>query len=284
MNHVWHYTVTAMEGNYDMRRHLFVIILISLLSLEILLASQMYQPQSPKALEKNVTFDLQEKATLKPHINENVENGTFQFTEQVLEISAERAQNPGAWSIFDTFVGTELPMNPDLNFKYSMMASQLNVTTDALRIYFTLINGTHAIILGYVVGLKEQDRIPDPDARQYSYVFYQVGNSTNVWFNDERNLWNDLSTKGLSMDDSWKITEIIFGIISYRGELDAGHLMKGFFNASETILFHQKITYVTLVIEDSRISWQMVTAMALIILSTLILPILARRFKIQLFR
>jgi len=267
-----------------MRHHLLVIVLLSLLSIEILLASQVYQSQFPKVLEKNAIFNLQEKTTLKPHLNVNIENGTFKFMQQVLEISAERGQNPNAWSIFDIFVSTGVPMHPDLNLKYSMRASQLNVTTDALRIYFTLTNGTHAIILGYVVGHKEQDRIPDPDARQYSYVFYQVGNSTNEWFNDERNLWNDLSAKGLSMDDSWKIAKIIFGVISYRGEQDANHPMQGFFNANEITLFNPKITYVTLVIEEPQISWQVITVMALISLSTLLLPILARKLKVQLFR
>ena len=267
-----------------MKRRLFVIVLLSLLSLEILLASQVYQPQPPKVLGENVIFDLQEKVTLKPHITENIENDTFGFMEQVLEISAKRGRDPGIWSIFDIFVNTELPMNPNLNLRYSMMASQLNVTTDALRIYFNLINGTHAIILGYEVGIKEQDRIPDPDAKQYSYVFYQVGNSTNVWFKGDRNLWNDLSSKDLSLKNSWKITEIIFGIISYREEQDANHLLKGFFNISETILFYEKVISVTLVTEDSQISGQTITVMALVILSTLIFPILARRLKIQLFR
>lgn len=267
-----------------MRCHLLVIILLFLLSLEIILASQVYQLQAPKVLKEKITFNLQEKATLKPHISENVENGTFKFMEQILEISAERGQDPNALSIFDIFVSTELPMNPNLNFNYSMMASQLSVTTDALRVYFNLINGTHAIILGYGVGFKEQDRIPHPEAKQYFYVFYQVGNSTNVWFKGKRNLWNDLKRKGLSMKNSWKITKIIFGIVSYRGEQNAKHFMKGLFNLSETVLFYQNTTYATLVPKGPQFSWPIITAMALILSLTLILPLSARRLKVQLYR
>ena len=73
-----------------MRHRLFFTVLLSLLSLETLLASQVYLPQSPKVFETNTIFSLQEQNKIKMHLNVNVKNYTFQVSESFLNVSAER--------------------------------------------------------------------------------------------------------------------------------------------------------------------------------------------------
>jgi hypothetical protein len=232
------------------------VILLVLLAIEVFFASQMHQRFSPNVFESNRIFNLQDQRDLKINLNVNVLNGTSQFTQSHLKISALRGPDDTAWAIFDVYSDLNVPLEPRLRLKFSIFASQLNLTTDSARIYLTLINGTHAILLFYVVGFKMPDLIPDPSAQIYSYVFYQVGNASNIWVRGDRNLWADLNDKGLSPDSSWSVVKVIFGVISHvKGTDTSNYPMESLFDLDENSVYYENLTFATVSPSDEEISW-----------------------------
>lgn len=264
-----------------MKRGILLLIVVFSLSSEAWFAMQVHPPLSPNVLVSHETFSLQEQYDLKVHINENVVNPAFYFVKQLLVVSAERGPDDYVLSIFDTSFDVDAPLRPNLRLKFSIFASQLNLNTDAVRLYLFLVNGTNLIVLSYAVGFKEQDRVPDPDADRYSYVSYQVGNNNGTWFKGERDVWSDLIGKNLSVGSSpWTIHKMILGVVSYQKEKGiANYKMEGFFNVSETLLYYEDLTFARVTSQHTQFSWLAISGLVIDILLFFVCSVLLIKTK-----
>jgi hypothetical protein len=214
---------------------------------------------------------------MRRHLDVNVENNAFEVTDALLAVSAERGPEDFAWSIFDVCIDLNVTLDKRLNLNYSLCASQLDLSTDQARIYLNLINGTHTILLFYVIGFRASDLIPDPAAEEYSYVFYQVGNSTKSWFTGKRNLWTDLTDKSLSLMSSWKIVKIIFGVKSYAKRTEvSNHRIEGVFDLTGNSLHYEDSIFAKLSPGGLRVSWFFVTGGIIIIFLSVIVSRVAK--------
>jgi len=243
----------------------FLVIATVSLALEILIASQLYPKFSPTVATNNKIFSLRDQEDPKEDLNVNVLNSTFRVSESILSVSAKRGPDDRARSIYDVYFSLNVPFESGLRLKFSVLASQVNLTTDSARIYLTLINGTDTILLFYVVGFKMQNLVPDPTAETYFYVFYQVGNATDTWFVGERNLWTDLASRGLSIDSSWKIVKIVFGVESLKETSTPNSQMQGLFELTENSIYYENLTFATVSPSDEQISWIAVAVMITIV-------------------
>jgi len=238
------------------RLGIFLVIAAVLLTLQVLAATQVYPRFSPDVLETSDVFNLQDYKSLTIELNENAANGTFKLTDSRLMITVSRGPSDLAWTIFDVSAPLSVAFEPSLRLKYSILSSGLNITSDSTRIYLRLVNGTHTIMLFYVVGFIMPDLIPDPTADNYSYAFCQIGNQTGIPFIGERNPWTDLTDKGLTLDRSWKIVKIAFGIQSNPNQkVGFGHHVEGFFDTAENSIFYENLTYAAVYPVGEQPSW-----------------------------
>jgi len=247
------------------RNIFFVAFFFVTLLFQIYFASQVFSDFTLDAVESHEIFNLNVNRNLKIFSNNNTRNTVFQFSREILKVGAERGQNDSLKAVFDVLHSVAIPLRRDLTLSFSIFARQLNLNTDAGRLYLVLSNGTNKIILNYVVGYKETDWKHGTSL----YIFYQIGSDTNTWFNGRRNLWNDLIGKELTLKSSWNIISINFGCISYWKEPSINNKMYVFFNASKTSLYYEKSTF-TRVIPTVQVSWLAVYGM---IASMLLFPI-----------
>jgi hypothetical protein len=236
------------------------VIAAVLVVLEILIASQAYLGFYPTVVESNRIFSLKNQRDLESGWDVNVMNSSFRLSESALSVSATRGPDDNARSVYDVYSSLNVPLEPKLRLRFSILASQVNLTTDSVRVYLTLINGTHTILLFYVVGFQPQDLIPDPMAEGYSYVFCQVGNATETQFRGERDLWTDIANRGLSVDSTWRIVKIAFGIESSgKGTGMSDFQMEGLFELNENEIYYENLTFVTVQPSNEQVSWLAVT-------------------------
>ncbi|MGD8506954.1 MAG: hypothetical protein PVF15_09880 [Candidatus Bathyarchaeota archaeon] len=250
-----------------MRKQILVSLTIFFFFLEIWFASQTHLPPSPKVSESNEAFGFEPELNFELH-QMNVIQPSLQVAGQLLTISSERGEDGLAWSIFEGYVDVNVPFRRDLKLRYAMFTSQLNLDTDAVRLRFFLVNGTHFVVLAYEIGFTEEDSLPDPDSKNYSYIFFQIGNNTNTWFNDERSLWNDLINKGLSLETSWRVARITFGVMSYRKDPDiADYMMEGVLKLDDNSLYYENLLKAEITSTDSQVSQYAVAGMIISLVS-----------------
>lgn len=243
-----------------------MIIAVSL-ALQVLTATQVYPRFSPNVLESSDVFGPQNFKSLTIELSENAANGTFEFTESRLAITVARGPDDLAWTIFDVSASMNVAFEPSLGLEYSVLSYGLNVTSDSVRIYLRLVNGTHTIMLFYVVGFTTSDLMPDPTADNYSYVFCQVGSQTDTQFTGERNPWTDLTDKGVILDRSWRIVKIALGIQSNPNpSVGSDHRVEGFFDIAGNSIFYENLTYATVYPVGEQPSWPALVLMFVIAL------------------
>lgn len=236
-----------------MRKRVFLLLAILFFFLEIWFASQVHMPLSPKVVESNEAFSLKVTDNFKLY-NMNILEPSFHIADQLLTISSKRG-NDLAWSIFETSVKVNVPLRRDLTLKYAISTPQLNLATDAVRFRFFIVNGTNVVVLAYQIGYTEQDRVPDPDAKSYSYVFYQIGNNTNTWFEGERKIWNDLINRDVLLENSWRVELITFGVMSYQKDPDIeNQRMEGVLKLDDTSLYYENMLTAEMTSYDSQVS------------------------------
>lgn len=232
-------------------------------------ASQVFSGLDLNAVESHEIFSLNENSSWNA-FSENTMNTEFQFSREILEVSAERSQNDSSKAIFEVRHSVAIPLIQDLKLSFSIFARQLNVNADAGRVYLVLQNGTDVVLLNYVVGYKETDWKHGTS----SYFFYKVENNTSTWSNDERNVWNDVIGKNVTLKSPWEVTSIAFGCISYWKEPSINTKMDILFDANETSLYYEKSSF-TKVIPTTRISWlavyEMIAGMLLFVFCSVIL-------------
>jgi len=244
-----------------MRKHILLLLVVFFFFLEIWFASQVHLPMSPKVSESNDELNFQTRYDFKLY-NMNILAPSFRDVDQFLTISSERGRDDLAWSIFEAYTDVNVPFRRDLKLRYAMFTSQLNLATDAVRFRFFLVNDTHFVVLAYEIGFTEEDRVPDPDAENYSYVFYQIGNNTNMWFKGERNLWNDVTKKGLLLENSWRIVRITFGVMSYRRDPDMdSQRMEGVLKLDDNSLYYENLLTAEMTSYDSQVSQYAIAGM-----------------------
>jgi len=202
--------------------------------------------------ETHEIFNLRHEQFKLEEYCSNVENRSFGITNQMLRIFMKRGSNNFLASIYELGISIDIPLREDLKLTFSIFSSLLDLSTDAGRIYLAVTNGTLVIMLNYVIGYTEKDW----NQAQYYYVFYQIGNNTNTWFECERNIWNDLVNKNLPVNSSWRIHRIAFGMISYRrNPTVTDHAVSVFFEADKTSLFYEDLTFIKVTPGDVGLSW-----------------------------
>jgi len=244
-----------------MRKHILLLLTIFFFFLELWFASQVHLPLVSEVSESNDAFSFEAKHDFKM-FNMNILRPSFNTTKQLLTISSERGGDNLAWSIFEVYTDVNVPFRRDLKLRYAISTSQLNLAADAVRFRFFLVNDTHFVVLAYEIGFTEEDRVPDPDAENYSYVFYQIGNNTNMWFKGERNLWNDVTKKGLLLENSWRIVRITFGVMSYRRDPDMdSQRMEGVLKLDDNSLYYENLLTAEMTSYDSQVSQYAIAGM-----------------------
>jgi hypothetical protein len=246
-----------------MRKHTLLLLTIFFFFLELWFASQVYLPLSSEVSEDNDAFSFKAEHDFTLY-KMNVLEPSFNAANQLLTISSERGGDDFAWSIFQAYIDVNVPFRRDLKLRYAMFTPQLNFATDAVRFRFFLVNNTHFVVLAYEIGFTEEDHVPDPDAKSYSYVFYQIGNDTNMWFRGERSLWNDLINKGLLLENSWKIARITFGVMSYRKDPDMDNQrMEGVLKLDDNSLYYENLLNVKMTSYGSQVSHYAIAGMVM---------------------
>lgn len=254
---------------------------IFLLLVEIVLASQLYLPFSPTVVSSNEAFNSYNHVDdILPNLVVNVVdsyNYSVQEQDQTLQMVAQRDMISGV-SLYDVLQVVNVPLRRDLSLKYSIYASTLDLNSSAIRVYFSLTNTTHVLILGYHVGLLEEDRIPEPSAPTYMYVFYQIGNQTDVWVEGERNISQDIQAKGINLEEeSWVIDRLHLGFWSFKNGSE--NTYAGKFNLTETTLFYENLENVQLTSTSPRFSWLILSLMIFDLLLVIAILFIARRLE-----
>lgn len=232
-------------------------------------ASQVFSGLTLDAVESHEIFRLDATSKLEV-FSDNARSTLFQFSREILEVSAERDQSDSLKTIFEVYRNVAIPLRQDLTLRFSISARQLYLNSDAGRLHITLHNGTNYVKLSYVIGYKEKDW----KQGALSYFFFQVGNSLNTWFNCERNVWNDLLGKNVTVGSSWIIISVTFGCISYPKEPSVNTKMGVFLNVSGTSLYYEKSNFIK-VIPTIQVSWfaicEIISGMLLFITCSVIL-------------
>lgn len=239
-----------MKNLRSLQNIFFIVFCLLTLLFQMHSASRVYSGLDLDTVESHEIFSLNANSNLATSSNDNTRNAAFQLSNEILEISAERGQKDSEKTIFQVGHSVAAPLRQDLMLTFSIFAHQLNLKADAGRLFINLQNSISAIMLSYVVGYKESDW----EHGTSSYFFFQVGNNTDTWFNDERNVWNDLISKNVTLESTWDITSITFGCISYEKGVNDPNKMSVFFNASETSLYYEESTF-TKVIPTLHVSW-----------------------------
>lgn len=223
-------------------------------------------PLSPKVIESNEAFSLKATDNFKLY-NMNILEPSFHIADELLTVSSKRGDDL-AWSIFETSVKVNVPLRRDLTLKYAIFTPQPNTATDAVRFRLFIVNGTNAVVLAYQIGYTEQDRVPDPDAKSYSYVFYQIGNNTNTWLEGERKIWNDLTNRDVLLENSWKVELITFGVMSYQKDPNIeDQRMEGVLKLDDTSLYYENLLTAEMTSYDSQVSQYALAGMIISLLS-----------------
>lgn len=249
-----------------------------LLLIEIVLASQLYLPFSPTVVSSNEAFNSYNNADdILPNLVVNVDNYNYSVQGQTLQIMAQRDMDSDV-SLYDVLQVVNVPLRRDLNLKYSIYVSTLDLNSSAIRVYISLTNTSHVLILGYHVGRLEADRIPEPSAPTYMYAFYQIGNQTDVWIDGERNISQDIQAKGIILqEENWVITRLHLGFWS--SEKGSENSSAGKFNLTETTLFYETLTNVQLTSTSPRFSWLILALMVFDLLLVIVILFIGRRLE-----
>jgi hypothetical protein len=85
---------------------------------------------------------------------------------------------------------------------------------------------------------------------------YMIGNTTGIWLNGTRNIWDDLKNKEVPVTKSWKITAIVFGLVSYsRDRANSDSRMQVVFDLNETYLAFSNFTLASVDSASIKFSW-----------------------------
>lgn len=220
-----------------------------LVASSIYYAIQLYN-LSPDALVTSHIFIPENE--LKTNSEINVEDARVTIENSLLTLSATKRTNSDGVAILDTTISITIPLDPGLNITYSIYLSNLNLTIDAGRLYLHMFNGTHVIVMHYEIGNES----PEYVYQNYTYLQYRIGNTTSTWLNGTRNIWNDLKNKEVPVTKSWKITAIVFGLVSYsRGGASGNSQMQVVFDLNETYLSSSNFTLASVDSASIKFSW-----------------------------
>ena len=226
-----------------MRKGFLVIPLCVLVIFHVWVTSQSSYFSFPEVNIELEAFSLEkEKDNLKLQRIENITIFTFQFDEEILNLSIYREPEHFEWSIFDVSIDTNIPLRKNLKLSFCLYASQLNSSTDSVYVSLTLTDGTNEILIGYYLGYQLSDTRFE---RSYQ-VFYGVGNMSDTWIKGKRNIWDDLVQKNLPVTRSLNIVKATFGILSHRPtpQISNNGKIQTLFNASENLLFFENSVFV----------------------------------------
>jgi hypothetical protein len=181
-----------------------------------------------------------------------VKDVKFTIDNSLLKLSATRGIYSDELAIFDAKILLNIPLEPDLNITYSVYLSKLNLATDAGRLYLHMSNGTNVVGLSYDIGHES----PEYTYQSYTYFSYRIGNATDIWFNGTRNIWNDLENKAMPPTNSWKITTMVVGLVSYSGESSTtDYSMLAMFDLSGTYFHYKNFALATVDPASITFSW-----------------------------
>ncbi len=251
-------------------KQILVYAAVCLFMIELILASQLYLPFSPAIKISNEVWNAlttpegQTTAhSIITGLTVNIKNHTYNVNGSILHITAYRDKDEGL-SFYSVKKASAVAIRPDLNFNYSIYAAQLDTLTSAARIHLSITNRTHVVVVGYHVGALEPSRIPDQAAPNYSYCFFQVDNRTDIWIKDQRNIFQDLLTKNITLDENWVVDTIHFGFYSNAKGLNP--VYDAYFNLNQTTFFYSNLTNIYLTPQFPRVSPTILTVMVIILI------------------